>query len=328
MKKQIAKLAIVAGIAVFSASSFAETYAVCMGVNEYAVPLDSKGNPIKDEKGNPISNNLQGAVNDAQTMHDLFVNKFKVKSENVRIATDKDANVDGFVKQMKWLIDTAKEGDQVLFSFSGHGSQIPDKSKESGKSSVIVLSDLQCIPGDFFKKFSTALKKSGVNSTFIFDSCFSGGMSRNPVMFNGSQLKAVRARFLSPYAAGAHANGTLSAKPALQSETNLLAITGASKSKPRSMAKKNEIKGETAFLFASSEQQTSSDLQFKDPAKKSHGLFTLLLDLVVSENPLVPVGDTVAAINKFITEKTQFAQRPGSEFGNEERSKRPLIFDN
>ena len=325
------KLLTVGALALTALSGYAETYAVCFGINKYPTPVDAKGNPFKDENGNPVSCNLTGAVNDAITMKELFTEKYKIKAENVHVVTDKDAGVDGFIKEMKWLVQTAQPGDQILFSFSGHGSQLPDKTKPNGKASVIVLADDELVPGEFFKKLSTSLKGAGINSTFVFDSCFSGGMSRQALRFNGSELKEVRTRSLnasfgtsgSPIAS----NGPLplSAKAHLGSEANFLKSSGAT---VKARAKAGTIRGEVAFIFASNDQQTSSDLSFKDPEKKAHGLFTLMLEMVLSKGPELPIGEVVTAINDFITKNTDFKQRPGTEFSNEERSKRPLVFDN
>ena len=126
----------------------AETYALCVGVNKYAELKDGSGNPIKDEKGNPINHDLLGAVNDAETYRSLLVNQFNVKAGNIKIITDGGANEQGFVTAIKWLLSSAKAGDQVFFQFSGHGTQFDSKDEADGKQEAIVLQDYTLVPGD------------------------------------------------------------------------------------------------------------------------------------------------------------------------------------
>ncbi len=331
MNKLIRKTTVLVASLAITCAANAETYTVCFGINKYPTPVDASGKPLKDDKGNIVSCNLSGAVNDATSMRDLLIGQFKVKSENAHLVTDRDAGVDGFVRELKWLVATAKAGDQVVFVFSGHGSQLPDKTKPSGKASVIVLADEQLVQSDFFKKFAASMKSNGVNSTFIFDSCFSGGMSRQPLRFDGADIKRVRTRSLNAMIGTSGtpivANGQLplSARAHLESGSVLLKGAGIV---AKSRLARGSVQGEVAFLFASSDQQTSSDLEFKDPAKKSHGLFTLMLELVLSKSPSLPVGEVVTSINDFITKKTEFKQRPGTEFSSEERAKRSLVFEN
>lgn len=313
MKRSMMKFSLVAGLTAFAAFGLSETYAVCMGINAYKAPVDEKGSPLKDEKGNPVSNELFGAVNDANSYRDLIVNQYKVKPENVHLVLDADAGIDGFIKEMQWMVEKAKPGDQIIFTFSGHGASVADKSKESGKSSVIVLSDYELIPGSFFKKLSTNLKSAGINATYVFDSCFSGGMSRVPATLDGQAVSA-RPRFTTKIGSRAKVETDASVFKKL----TLI---------PRG-ARTGAVQGEIAFLFASTDQQTSSDIQFKDPSKKSHGLFTLMLVDILNKRSDFGIGEVVTAINEFISTKTEFKQRPSTEFSNEERSKRPLIFDN
>lgn len=313
MKRSMMKFSLVAGLAAFAAIGLSETYAVCMGVNAYKAPVDAKGSPLKDEKGNPVSNELFGAVNDANAYRDLLVNQYKVKSENIHLVTDADAGIDGFIKEMRWMVEKAKQGDQIIFTFSGHGASVADKSKESGKSSVIVLADYELIPGSFFKKLSTNLKSAGINATYVFDSCFSGGMSRVPATFKGMAVSA-KPRFTTHVGAKAKVETDAS----VFKKMTLL---------PKG-ARTNSVQGEIAFLFASTDQQTSSDIQFKDPSMKAHGLFTLMLCEILTKRSDFGIGEVVTAINDFISNKTEFKQRPNTEFSNEERAKRPLVFDN
>ncbi len=310
MKKSSLKLGVVCGAVVLASMGFSETYAVCMGINKYPVPVDKNGSPFKDEKGNLVSANLNGAVNDAVAMRELLVGKYSVKTENVKFLTDADANAAGFLDAVRWLIKNAKAGDNIVFSYSGHGSQIPDKTQPSGKASVIVLSDNKLVTGNFFKEVSASMKKAGINATFVFDSCFAGAMNRDPKMADYIQVKTKSLKSDDIYMK----------KAKLIAKTDLSGILQSAKALPA----KQDLKGEIAFLFASKDDETSSDLTFKDQTKPPRGLFTLLITSILGNLPKAPLNELVDAIKAAVKENG-FKQTPNSEFSSEERGKAPLV---
>ncbi|MCE9559972.1 MAG: caspase family protein [Armatimonadetes bacterium] len=309
MIKTIKRFSTIAAFLCFAGLANAETYAICMGINEYAAPKDAAGNPMKDEKGNPVESKLFGAVNDAKSYKKLLEEKYAVKEGNIKLLLDADCNGDKFIEAMKWMVQTAKSGDQVFFAFSGHGSQIPNKDKADGKQSVIVLQNLQLVTSDFFKELGPMLRKSGISSTFVFDSCFAGGMARPPmgVDIKGMMIQGSRPKFLSK----------VGAKAKVISTPNLNSVKMAIK--PKAMA---QDEATTAFLFASGAGQTSADV--RGEKIEAHGLFTLVLTLILNEQPDAPVEDTVAAIKDLLKEK-KFEQEPETECSSEARASQPLL---
>ena len=129
-----------------AALSFAETYALMIGINDYPEPTDSRGQPLRDENGNVVSEDLFGCVNDVTAMGDVLKSGFKVKPDNIRVLTNAQANESGFVEGMRWLLRNAKPGDQVVFMYSGHGAQIQDATEADGKQEVLVLADHKLVP--------------------------------------------------------------------------------------------------------------------------------------------------------------------------------------
>jgi hypothetical protein len=305
----------------FATAAFCETYAVCMGVNDYPIPTDATGNPFKNEKGEPVDNKLKGCVNDATAYRDLLKSKYNVKESNIKLLTDKEVTGDKFLEAMKWLIQSAKAGDHVFFQFSGHGSQIPNKEKVSGKQSVIVLQDMRLVTSDFFKELGPLLKDSGISSTFLFDSCFAGGMSRNNLGLTLTGLESIGVDFKNPFT-------IQSAKGRVMLSVPKQATTVATKSlnslqmqvKNKGMALGSEAS--TCFVFASSADQTSADVS--GPNIKSHGLFTLVLTAVLNEEPKLPLGDTISAIADLLAEK-KFTQTPNVEATSADRVQLGLL---
>ena len=288
----------------------AETYAYLVGICDYPTPLDAQGNPAKDEKGEIIDNDLSGCVNDANTIFDLLTKKYNYKAANVKKSFDKDANGKNFMDNIRWLATTAKAGDNVVFYYSGHGAQIEDsKAKEPDPADkineCIVLADGTLVVDDLFEELSGILKDKGVNLTVVFDSCFSGGMSRD-FMMNGRRAKdkAIgKAELGKNYKAATRAMLN-AAHPQLTTTAFKTAAL--------------DNKGTTAWIYASKESEPSVDLGAVE-GSPAHGLFTLLLSAVLEEAPKSPAEDLVDAINEFATEKG-FKQGPNTEFSSPSRA--------
>lgn len=271
--------------------SIAETYALSIGINDYP--------ESKDAQGQVVDSDLKGCVNDAKALQNLFVTKFGVKSENTRIITDKKVTFEAFLDNMKWLLSSAKAGDQVVFTYSGHGGQVKDATEPDGFEEVLVLADENLIPGDLFGEIAKLLSVNGIHSTFIFDSCFSGGMSRNvdgKISVRNKSLGEVRAR----------RSATLDS----------LQKSGV-KLTPRQAG---GTAATSAFLFASQEDKTSSDisgLEGIDP----HGIFTLLLLAVLEDNPKTPVAEMYDSINAVLDSLNESFKKQGSDMKFEQNPK-------
>lgn len=305
MNKNIVRLFATASLAFASVSAFSETYAVCVGVNEYA--------KTKDAKGTEVDHNLKGAVNDANSMHDVLVKTYGAKPENVHMLLDKDANGDKIITEIKWLLTTAKEGDQIIFSYSGHGARLEDKTQADGYESVIVLSDLKLVPGKLFGEIAKMEAANGVNASFVFDSCFSGGMSRDTEY----RLKSLGVISKKSMEGAAFKKITLPKPEHVKFRTKQV------------IAKK----GSYAFAYAGQRDQPTIDLSLGD---KAHGLFTILFLAVLEDNPKRPVKELFEAVNATLTEinkklkekKPDFAgfdQKPDFEASNGDRAALPIV---
>lgn len=292
------KLLLIAALAFSAVSAFAETYSVSIGINDYPT--------AKDENGEEVDNDLLGCVNDAKSMKSLFVDKFGVKESNTRLLLDKNATGEKFLDSVKWLIATAKAGDQIVFSYSGHGGQIedPGNGEDDNKTEVIVLTDGTLVQDDLFNEISTLFTINGINCTFVFDSCFSGGMSRTV-----DKMLKVKDKNL----------GVIK-----QSKSKLLA--NVAKTPALANAVKNSRlkqvaapkKGESLFLFASQEKNPSSDisgLEGIDP----HGLFTLLFLEIMNEDKGMVVKDIYEMMSATLSDINAGLKEQGKKEGMEEK---------
>jgi hypothetical protein len=153
--------------------------------------------------------NLDGAVNDAQSMADVLTSpKFGFPANQVVLLTNpapphpgagetilpaEQTNRDGILAAMqKYLVDIPQSGDTVVFYAASHGSlRINSKGTKltvlvNGK---FVPADSTLVPSDAYKGgydvrdremthiFNAALDK-GIHLTVILDNCHSGGISR------------------------------------------------------------------------------------------------------------------------------------------------------
>lgn len=299
------KLLSLVALCLVSVAAYAETYTLSIGINDY--PVGAEGEDF----------DLFGCVNDAKVMRGFFINKYNVKEKNTRILLDKEANADKFLDSVRWLISTAKPGDQVVLSYSGHGAQVddPETDEEDGKTECIVLADDTLVPDDLINEIANTLRINGVNTTFIFDSCFSGGMSRNV----DGKLKISN-----------RSMGVI--KPKNKMALNKVS-DGFTMIKNRQAKSVGQVKAESLFLFASKESMPSKDIQGLEGIEP-HGLFTLLLMDMINEDKNAPIKSIYEYMDEALAEINAAMKEAGSEMvfdqgpnfeASAERAARPII---
>ncbi|HNX39517.1 MAG TPA: caspase family protein [Methanothrix sp.] len=152
----------------------------------------------------PGVNDLQGCVNDVRDMaNTLVIMGFDPKQ--MQICTDRRATKIAIINGIKSLLKGAKKGDNLVFYYSGHGSQIPDVSgdESDGKDEVLCPADVGVGEGNFISDDDLRELFKGVavdvNLEVILDCCHSGTGTRTIDAFMGlPEAKKVRARYLPP----------------------------------------------------------------------------------------------------------------------------------
>jgi hypothetical protein len=156
--------------------------ALLVGINKYPDPR----------------NELRGCVNDILEMEHFIAETNKVYSkQNIKKLTNKDATKKEMLTQLKWLIEGAEAGDQLLFHYSGHGAQSPTKFTSIEKDG---LDEIIC-PYDFDGTNNTSLRDKefaqlfaaipkGVHFVWISDSCHAEDLSRDPFKIDESDFMA------------------------------------------------------------------------------------------------------------------------------------------
>ena len=148
--------------------------ALLVGINKYPDPR----------------NELRGCVNDILDMEHFIAEANKVyPKQNIKKLTNKEATKKGILTQLKWLIEGAEAGDQLLFHYSGHGAQAPTLFTSLEKDG---LDEIIC-PYDFDGTNKTSLRDKefaqlfagipkGVHFVWISDSCHAEDLSRDPII--------------------------------------------------------------------------------------------------------------------------------------------------
>ena len=149
--------------------------ALLVGINQYP-------NSFRFEK-------LLGSLTDVELQRELLVHRFGFKPQDIITLRDNFATREAILTAFEeHLIAQAKDGDVVMFHFSGHGSRIadPDPIHEDGLNSTLVPADdflngERDIMGRTLFLLATALSRKTENLTLLLDCCYSGGGTRGNI---------------------------------------------------------------------------------------------------------------------------------------------------
>ena len=129
---------------------------------------------------------LDGCVNDVALMRDVLQSRFGFDPQNITTLRDEKATRDGMLSAMEGLVTATQPGDIVAFHYSGHGSQMTDRTgeEEDEKDETIMPSDTgrtfepnRDIIDDEIYLWVERLTQKTPYVTLIFDCCHSGTMS-------------------------------------------------------------------------------------------------------------------------------------------------------
>jgi metacaspase-1 len=100
--------------------------ALLVGINRYPDPR----------------NELKGCVNDVRQMAETLKSRYGFPGDgNMRILTDAGATTKAILDGLAWLTAGVSPGDSLVFHYSGHGSQVPDKN---GDETTDRLDEILC----------------------------------------------------------------------------------------------------------------------------------------------------------------------------------------
>ncbi|MDZ8226922.1 caspase family protein [Nostoc sp. ChiVER01] len=219
-----------------------------------------------DEYKNGIST-LGGCENDVLLQRELLTHRFGFKNTDILTLTNTQATRQSILEAFEQhLIDQAKPGDVVVFHYSGHGSLVQDKDRDTpdGLNGTLVPVDsslppnggvVQDIMGHTLFLLMYALKTENV--TVVLDCCYSGATKRGNLV--------VRSR-------GDGGSNFLASPAEYEEQRKLLAKTKLSAQEFINKRKKNVAKG--IVITAAKRNQEAKEARISD---FSAGAFTYAL---------------------------------------------------
>ena len=121
--------------------ALAESFAIVMGVSDYATGINAYAASQNLEKVKSDDVNLPGAENDARDFASMLEDKYRLKEEDIKLRLNQDVSSANFGSDLKWLAGTVLPGDNVLIYFSGHGTHVASKDEPGSYDEAIVLGD-------------------------------------------------------------------------------------------------------------------------------------------------------------------------------------------
>jgi uncharacterized repeat protein (TIGR01451 family) len=140
-----------------------EYYALVIGIDQYSGEWPK----------------LQNAVNDAKSVAQTLSGKYTF--QYLKTLYDQDATRDNILNEFEWLMKNAKENDNVLIYYSGHGEYIQSMDKgfwvpfDASSKSVS-----KYISNEDIRSFLTGIHSK--HTLLITDACFSGDIFRGKTM--------------------------------------------------------------------------------------------------------------------------------------------------
>lgn len=157
--------------------------ALCVGINDYP----------------GLDMDLAGCVNDARDWHALL----EGRGYRVQCLLDEQATRARVVEHLAALVGGAGDGDSLVFTFSGHGSWLPDDDRDEPDArdemmcTYDVMEDQYLLDDDLYGIFQT--KAPGARLYVIADCCHSGSVVRYADVPAVPDAAPIKARFLPPY---------------------------------------------------------------------------------------------------------------------------------
>lgn len=125
-------------------------------------------------------NTLHGCLNDVRAVRALLQEHYGFQAgHDVRLLTDADATTRAITSGLRWLVADARDGDVLVFHYSGHGSQVRDRDGDEvsdGLDEILCPYDLDWdrpLRDDDLYEIVKGLPR-GAALTVILDCCHAG----------------------------------------------------------------------------------------------------------------------------------------------------------
>jgi hypothetical protein len=172
----------------------------CVGINNYLANVNPATCQIcKDRE----IKNLNGCVNDVDTISKLFIKYYGFLPQNVTILRDQEASRAAILQTFNQILTKCKKGDYFVFFYSGHGSYeyevANDNQLRTGKgyrntilSADIVKPGVSDLNSAELNKIFSGFTDKGVVLTVITDCCHSATNTRGSTIFEADSAREVK----------------------------------------------------------------------------------------------------------------------------------------
>jgi len=132
---------------------------------------------------------LNGCINDAVNLKELFISRFGYLSSNITLLRDDEPmsppTRNNILIELNKLIADSANCSEIWFCYSGHGSQILDRNVDEtdGLDEVIVPVDYLTNGVILDDEINKILQQSKCRTILLFDSCSSGSVCDLPWCF-------------------------------------------------------------------------------------------------------------------------------------------------
>jgi hypothetical protein len=138
---------------------------------------------------------LNGCINDVHNMAQFLVERYGFTPDQMVVLTDDQTNPAGqptrenILTAMKWLVDGAKQGDDLFLSYSGHGGSEEDEDgdEDDGNDETMCPVDYEengQIVDDEIHEVCVKPLPAGCRLTALFDCCHSGSIMDLPYLYS------------------------------------------------------------------------------------------------------------------------------------------------
>jgi len=151
--------------------------------------------------------NLNGCVNDVLNVRDILKTFYGFTNDDIHVLTDERATKENILDRLTSMVRNSQSGDQLLFHFSGHGSQIRDRNGDEladGLDELLCPHDMDWeeayITDDDLAEIFDQLNPA-VSLEVLLDCCHSGTGLRGLIDFimtRAANPRNHRSRFLPP----------------------------------------------------------------------------------------------------------------------------------
>jgi len=248
-----------------TASTGQQKLALLVGIDEYQAVSD-----------------LDGCVNDVENMKGLLRDKFGFEENNIKVLRNEEATRETIIESFQThLIAKASKDDIAVFHYSGHGSQMRDRTDASKDEpdqydETIVPHDSRTanvfdIPDDSINALLRLLSDKTDNVTVILDSCHSGTAVRA-----GGKVRTVKKDARDPpppdsFATGAR--GTAEGEGGWRPEDAKYVLLSGSRSNQLSheLSVDGKSHGAFTYFFAKEVREARGGVTYRDVMDKAIG---------------------------------------------------------